>query len=182
VIETEPDTFVRRSAVGVVVAAASVLCLTMAVAEAPTLARRFGWTSSPVSPYPVGSQVDVPPPLYSTGKTILVFSRSGCSACELSRPTLSHIIDDFGRRSDVHIVLATPSAFAEDEVGFARDLHLDVTQHVAIDFSRLRLTHVPTLLVVNDDGVVVFCREGVLTEDDRGRLQQLLTIPGRVTS
>ena len=161
---------------------ASLVCVVTVVATAgalvvPAVAARLGWTSTTVRPaYEVGSRIDVPASLYADrARTVLVFGRSSCGACERAKPMLSSAIREVTRESSVSVAMVAGAGATAADRQFARDLGIPEDRFFTLDVQSLKLERVPTLVLVDQRGTVLFEREGTL---DQTHFDQLLSAAG----
>ena len=117
------DLLYRRIAIAVVAVCVVTLAATAAM-SLPGVRARLGTDRLPPS-YVVGSQIDVPSNVYSSGsRTVVLFSRADCAVCQRSKTAFAGVVTDFSGRSDIRVALVAPAASANDEVGFARAVGL----------------------------------------------------------
>jgi hypothetical protein len=150
----------------------AIVAVTIAAIASPTFRARFGF-GRPAA-YPAGSQIDVPGGLYNRSPlTLVLFIRSSCIACQNAKPMFATIKSDFDKAA-VPTTLVTNGQHADEEAAYARELGVDPSRLVALDYSgtKLKLSVVPTLALVNQRGDVVYSVEGIPTEPQR---QELLT-------
>ena len=146
--------------------AASVLALavTVLVLAVPSLSETLRSDRQPVA-YTVGDRLDLDPATFtSSARTLFLFSRFSCGACQASKPTMAAIVADLAKRPDTHVVLVVPDAVPDEERLFALELGLDPSQILRTDLHRLRLRQVPTMVLADESGKILIAREGRLTE------------------
>ena len=115
----ERDAFVGRLALLLGVAAVTVVAATMAALALPSVQERFLAERSPVA-YVEGDTIDIDPLMYrSSPRTIFLFSRFSCGACQASKPVVAGIVADLAGRLDAQVILVTGEALPEDERLFA---------------------------------------------------------------
>ena len=148
------DQLIPRVAVGAIVFATIVVSST-AIA---------GWwqmrAAPKVSAYSIGDTIDIPQQLYGgASETLVVFVRESCTACQEAAPDIAKLSAALGAMSaNVPTVVLTGSTHVEADRAFAKRLG-DVThQHLA--FNTLRLRTVPTMVLVNRRGTVLYSQEG----------------------
>jgi len=167
----------RIAAVTLMAGTVAVLATTVLTGFAPALRAKFGWSkaTSPAA-YAVGQSFDVPAIVYSTtDRTLVVFASGTCSACLKSAQALSGLFTDF-RDSPTRVVLVTPATMAADQEAFVQGLGVPASQHLTMNTSGLRLKVVPTTVLVDRLGTVLYAREGLI--DDAGRQAIRLSVDG----
>lgn len=154
------DSAIRALALGLVLAMGTAVAITMAVVAVPSL--RALVTPSPESAYVVGDLVDVPPATYSTrSATVLIFARSSCAGCRRAKPLFDEVVRRYAGADDIDVHLVSTGSRWPDELAFARSLGLEDTA-VSRRPPGLRLSSVPTLLVVSQAGRILFAKEGIV--------------------
>ncbi len=97
----QADDIVRRTTTGVLVACLAVVAVTVCAATVPAVKNRLGLSTPEGLSYAVGGRVDVPASLYSsTSRTVLVFSRSSCGACQRAKPVEAAIALELTQHPD----------------------------------------------------------------------------------
>lgn len=168
------DVFIRRVAAGLAGCCLALLIGTAAVVAVPSLRERF--SAAPVAAYQVGQSIDVPAALYrSSRRTVFVFSRADCAACQRSKLSTAELVATLRRQPAVQAVMVVGEGKAEAELRFAADLGLDEGHVAQIDLSALRLQHVPTFLLTDESGKILHVIDGVLTEEGRQSLLRAAT-------
>lgn len=107
--------------------------------------------------------------------TVVLFARFGCGACERAKPLLSSLAKDIAGRPGVRFVMVTGTASRTENLAYARELGLAEAAVVSITLTDLRLRQVPTLLLVDRQGVVRYAQEGALPSSAGSELIQVLT-------
>lgn len=116
--------------------------------------------------YAVGERIDVDRALYAkTPFTVLLFARSTCRACVLSKPLMAAVVAALHGKATVRLVLAMPDA-SEDSLEFAREIGLSSDAVVTVKPGTLRLRTVPTIAVVSQSGIIIGLRERGIMESD----------------
>jgi hypothetical protein len=146
---------------------AIALGLTAIVMAVPVVRARLGWNSAAPLSYLSGEKIDLDTAVYAgSTRTLIFFSRAGCSACQASQPAMAAITADLAKLPDVRVVMVTP-AFSQDEQFFARSVGIDETRLFPVEGKRLRIRHVPAYVMVDASGMVLLTREGRVTDADR---------------
>jgi hypothetical protein len=161
------DALVGRLALVLSIAAVTVLAATIAALALPSVWERIR-AQPPAVAYVEGETIDVDPLAFrASARTVFLFSRFSCGACQASKPVMAGIVADLAERRDVRVILVTGEALPEEEQLFARDLGLAPSRVLQTDLSRLRVRQVPTMVVADAAGRILIAREGLLTESDR---------------
>jgi hypothetical protein len=155
----------RRIAVGIIAFCTLALAVTALVGFVPALKARLGWGSVERAAYLVGDSIDVPHDLYDgSDQTLIVFASGTCGACLRSAPALSRLAEKL-RGSRTRFLLITPAARRVDQQTLVSAASLQAAESTALDLTTLRLKNVPTLVLVNQTGRILYSREGYLDED-----------------
>jgi thiol-disulfide isomerase/thioredoxin len=169
------DLLIRRAAT-----AATLLCV-VAVAGylllifRPEWRRVLGLGTGDLG-YAAGDQVDLPDRVYrSSPLTLVVFSRADCAACQGAKPALKEVIDALWPKPDVRVKVVATHAEAPAERQFARDLGLDDSDVIKISHDDLRVARVPTTLLVDRGGRVLYSVEGAPAPADREEILRIAT-------
>jgi thiol-disulfide isomerase/thioredoxin len=149
----------------------ALVAVTAAAVAFPSVGARLGFASTRPTSYTVGERVDVPASVYESSRvTLLIFARSTCSACQSAKPAFAAIAMQVDAIPEAGVRVVTSSSGGRDERAYARDLGLTDTQFVTISFDGLRLKVVPTVILVDQRGVVRFTSEGVPSAAQRDEL------------
>ncbi|MCC7043405.1 MAG: hypothetical protein IT183_06060 [Acidobacteria bacterium] len=108
--------------------------------------------------YHVGERTDVPAEWLGTGGTLLVFLRSDCAASQANAGLLAGIQSDIP--SNISVVAVVPARSGDEEIAFAARAGFDRGRIRTADFESLRLRVVPTLLLLDREGIVQLERIG----------------------
>jgi len=135
----------------------------------------LGWSAgAPTPSYAVGQKIDVSASLYErTARTVLLFARSSCQACQRSKLAMAALVHDLTEDPGVAVVLVTPGNMADIDRVFGRELGIEDARIVSAATGTLRIRHVPAIVVVDNTGRILLTREGVLTEADRRDVTQV---------
>ena len=170
-MELRTDRIVGRAALAASVALALLLVGTIAWITASVR----GWLPSSRAPYVVGELIDVPAAVYrQTPFTIVLFARSNCGACESAVPFHQSLVTLVAGRPNARMVLVSPIADRAREVTYAGTLGLADAAVIPWPTPAPRVRAAPTLVVVNDRGVILAVWEGAGTEDEqRERMKRI---------
>lgn len=174
-MNSRTDRAVGRAALAATVGLLLVVAATITIIVSPTARERLrellGWT--PPS-YQVGDASSLPSAWRDApGHTVLIFVTSNCDACRRSLPFHQAIAGAVGARPDLHlrIVLTSPG---DDEAAYAAAIGVRADQVTRINARGTRLRRVPTILIVDRQGIVVEKKEGVLPETEQHALIEKL--------
>jgi hypothetical protein len=121
--------------------------------------------------YRVGDRIEIAgSPYRRASRTVLIFSRSSCGACQSSKRLFTSLVSDLSAASNVAAVLVTPDSLVEEETRFAHDVGIPADRVLRTDLNNFNLRMVPTLVVVDSEGRVLKVHEGILTEAVRHEL------------
>jgi hypothetical protein len=98
-----------------------------------------------------------------SGPGVFVFALSHCEACRSSRGALAQIVGA-ARQVGATTLVVTGREQPASHDEFAGDLGLPPSAVHRQDLNQLRLRAVPTVVVVDARGLVVYVHEGVVTE------------------
>lgn len=143
----------RRLLTTVIVVSVVVLAGTAALVWSPTLREMVGVgpTVEP-PPYQSGDVVDVPASVYqSSNRTLLLFARSDCAACQRSESFHQSVIAA-AAAADTAVALMSPTVDTASEVSYAARLGVPVDHVHAIAPGSIKLRTVPTLMLVDATG------------------------------
>jgi hypothetical protein len=159
-----PDRRGRLGAVVVIGVCATLLAVTSLVGFAPTIRARLGWAESAQSSYLPGDLIDVPPSLYHGQRTLIVFASGTCGACRRSESALGPLAKEL-RGSATRFLLVTPNTRLVDQQALIEAVGLQSSEVSSFDLSSLRLKIVPSVVLVDRSGRILYSREGVIDED-----------------
>ena len=154
----------------------AIVAVTLAALAKPELRARLGLAPARPASYSVGDRIDVPDRLFAASPlTLLVFVRSNCGACQSAKPAFARITSQLGATS-TRTVIVTAGARSAEELGYATDVGLDRTHLETMDFSNLKLQVVPTLVLVDQRGKVLYAVEGVPSDAQQQDVLRATTI------
>jgi hypothetical protein len=161
----QPDDIVRRITTGVLVACLAVVAVTVCAATVPAVKNRLGFATTQSLSYTVGGRIDVPASLYrSTSRTVLVFSRASCGACQRAKPVEAAIALELTQHPDVPVLIVTDTTFQKDESAFAHAVGIPPSRLFRTDLTKLHLKRIPAIVVVDRSGKVLASEEGIPSE------------------
>jgi len=125
----------------------------------PRVANALGLKPPPPPPaYTSGQKIDVPTSWYdSSPKTLIIFGRASCVACEKAQPFLKGLVTRLNGRAAA--VLAHPPGADADDTAFAKSLGI-TNDRIVVSVPGLRVRATPTLVLVNKNGTVLEAWEG----------------------
>jgi hypothetical protein len=149
----------------VVTGGAVLLVLATAVLVATPL--RSWFHRSPVA-YQRGDRIDLPATLYEAGEfTTFLFARSDCGVCQETKTVYAQVIAELRSSGSTKVVLVGRASHHDEDAVYAAALGLEVTEYAPAEFGRLRLRHVPTLVVVDRTGTIIGAWEGAPPRSER---------------
>jgi thioredoxin-related protein len=156
----------RSNHLPVIVIGCTLLMLlsTVAAGFAPAVRTRLGWTAVERTAYSVGDAIDIPADLRDrTARTLVVFASGTCGACLRSTSALTRLSSEL-RGSSTTFLLVTPTKMKADQEIFVAAVGLAKTEYVSLDLSALKVRSVPTVVLVDESGRVLFSREGYVDD------------------
>lgn len=171
------ESFLRRVATVVTVLCLAIVATTIVAVASPTLRARLGLVPSAPPSYAAGSHIDLPHEMYSLAPvTLFAFVRYDCSGCQATKPILAEIAARL-REDSVPTVLVANNLHPEEELRYGTDAGLDRAHVVTMDWAGagLRLQRVPTFVLVNRTGEVIYASEGVPSESQQKDLLNAAT-------
>jgi len=168
------DVRARRVALAVMVGSVLVLAGTGVVGWTPALAKKLGWSPAATASYVRGEIIDVPRAVFERDEhTLVVFASSTCGACVRSRGAFRAVASDL-RGSATRLVLLTPASMRSCQQAFAGARGLEANEHLAIDLSKLRVRSLPTVVLVDRTGRVLYAKEGLIDSEGQAAIQQAI--------
>lgn len=102
----------------------------------------------------VGTKISLPEVNWGeSGQTLLLVSQTGCHFCSDSAPFYQRLVQEAKMRGNVRLVFVLPQPVAEGQK-YLNDLGLFVTDIVQAPLRTIRVKGTPTLILVNNSGVV----------------------------
>ncbi len=154
------DRLVRRASIAASVGLALLLAATLGYIGWPRVASALGVKPAAAPPaYAAGEPIDVPAAWYADApRTLIVFARASCAACEKSQPFLAQIVGRMQGRGGA--MMAHPPGADEDDRQFARGLGV-TDDHISVAPAGLKVRSTPTVVLVDRQGRIVGAWEGV---------------------
>lgn len=151
----EPDGIINRAVTIVVVVSLAVFAAIAALTLSPSLRQSVGLAPTPPPPaYAVGEVIDVDPSLYRGSRyTLLIMARSTCAACRQSQPAYTEFVR-LAAGAGIPSRLATFERDRGPEEAFAAAMGIPAAAVSVVDASRLRVTRVPLLFLIDSTGVI----------------------------
>jgi thiol-disulfide isomerase/thioredoxin len=139
------------------------------------LALGLGTADQPA--YALGQRVDVPAGLYDAAPlTLLIFARSSCPACERAKPAFAVLAASLRDRAAVRVTMVVDEGQQAGEREYLRDVGLPEDRLAAVDFRALRLRRIPTTVLVDRDGRVLYSQEGEPSALDAAELLRMVSL------
>ena len=142
----------------------------------PRVAAAIGIKPTPPPPappaYEAGQQIDVPAAWYSsTPRTLVLFARASCAACEKAHPFLKSLVADLSGRAGA--VMVHPSVSEHEDRSYAQSLGIpDANVHIVTANLRVRAT--PTLVLVNQQGAILAAWEGAGSPERQAEIKSTI--------
>jgi thioredoxin-related protein len=168
------DQLVGRIAVGAAAAAILLVLLTTVALAVPGVRTALGFERARGTGYAVGQRVDlVPPGSESRRHTLLIFARHDCGACQQSKSAFADLVRDL-REQGVDTVIVTNQHQRPSQVAYGQELGVREERVLSLDLSTLKVQLVPSIVLVDRAGTVVYARAGALAHDDRAAVARTL--------
>ena len=125
----------------------------------PLVAGAIGVKSAPPAPaYAAGQAFDAPAEWYANApKTLVIFARASCAACDKAQPFLKTLIASVEGRAAA--VMAHPPGTVEEDTAFAKRLGIAETDIRPVT-AGLRVRATPTIVLVDRQGMILAAFEG----------------------
>ena len=148
------DRVVARLAIGTALLAVGVVSSTAFVAWWQLRAAAASGS------YVSGETIDVPSRLYArTDRTLIVFVRASCDVCQTEAPELRSVVHRLEALPEsVPTAIVTGSIDTDADREFARSFKNATHEHIAFDTLKVRT--VPTMVLVDRRGRILFAQEG----------------------
>jgi thiol-disulfide isomerase/thioredoxin len=132
----------------------------------PRVAGAIGFKPAAPPPQPpaylASELIDVPAYWYNDApKTLVLFARASCGACDKARPFLASLVSGLGGRAKA--VMAHPAGAEADDLAFAQSLGIPENQIRKVT-ANLRVKATPTIVLVNQQGTILAAWEGAGAE------------------
>jgi len=156
---TSSDRTVDRFSVAATLGLVLMVAATAGYIGWPRVANALGLKPEvPPPAYAAGQRVDVPAAWYdSSPKTLIIFGRASCVACQKAQPFLKGLVARLNGRAPAFLA-HLPGADADD-VAFANSLGITGDRIVVVG-PDLRVRATPTIVLVNQNGTVIDAWEG----------------------
>jgi hypothetical protein len=126
------------------------------------------------SAYQLGQAVDTGD-IYSTSAfTVILFVRSSCGASVASVPAFRAIAQLVEASPSTRIVVVPTEAWSKEAAAFVGEMGLSEAHVRMLDFARLKVKVVPTLLVVDRVGRIRLVQEGIPPESRVEAVQSIV--------
>jgi len=161
---TPSDRRVKRFATATTAFCGLLVATTLAY---PFVRARIGWAAAPTG-YAVGDTIDLPAAAFrGAPHTLVVFVRASCAVCQQMTPLLTTILSRVSEHPSMRVLLVTPATDGDAEHAFADEIGIAREQRVALDLTLLRVTRVPTVVVVNERGKIEYVHIGKPSSAER---------------
>ena len=123
---------------------------------------------APQPAYAAGQTFDAPPAWYADApRTLVIFARASCTACEKAQPFLKELVGTVGPKAAA--VMAHPPGAPDEDAQFARSLGIADDRIVVVD-AGLRVKSTPTIVLVDQRGTILHAWEGVGPVENQARI------------
>jgi thiol-disulfide isomerase/thioredoxin len=164
------DKIVGRLVVVVAVACVAVIAVTVAALAEPAVRAQFGFGPARATSYEVRQRIDLPASAYAAApRTLVLFARGNCAACRKAAPFFKMLASELAGRGGLQMRVVMDAASDADRteaIAYVASLGLDRTALVAVDLEATRIKRVPTLVLVDRDGTVLFDWESPMPQDE----------------
>jgi len=172
----QADRLLRRAATAVTIGCVMVVAGSALVMAVPALRDRWGQSPPGNAGYRVGERIDLPATTHeSFPLTLLLFTRTGCGACQAAKPALASLVAGLRDRPSIRTLMIVREGSEPEEREYIRAIGLDEDRLVGVDFRNLRLRRVPTMVLVDRDGKVRYSLEGAPTAPKQEELIRIAT-------
>jgi len=151
--------------------AANIAIIIAAISFTAVLAKRYFSPTVAIAPAPVaagipsGTKADfIDIDWAKNSRTLLLVLQSSCSFCTESAPFYQRLARETAQRSDVHLVAVLPQDVAEG-AKYLNSLGVPIQDVRQAQLGRLGVTGTPTLILINDKGIVTNSWVGKLSGD-----------------
>ena len=147
------DRIVSRTA-GILSVFLVVLLLgTVAALAWPRVSKGLGLGPKKEAAYKTGDVVDAPREWYDGAPhTLIIFARADCGACVAAKPFFKSLVSRVQATGKARVVLGGVSPEGLPDAAYAKAIGLDEGMARTTKPKQLRLTGVPTLVLVSADG------------------------------
>jgi thiol-disulfide isomerase/thioredoxin len=123
---------------------------------------------------PVGSKISLPGVDWSGNKqTLLVVLQKGCHYCSESAPFYQRLVRETAGRENIHLLAVLPQTVDESKKYLA-DLGVAIGDIKQAELDAVNVGGTPTLILVNNQGVVMGSWVGKLTTDGEAEVLRRL--------
>ena len=117
-----------------------------------------------------GTKVSLPGVDWSkNGRTLLLVLQKGCHFCAESAPFYQRLVRETSGRGQVHLVAVLPQEVSEGKQ-YLDEMNVPIDEVKQAAPSSLGVRGTPTLILVNNSGVVVDVWQGKLPADDESKV------------
>jgi len=175
------DRLVRHASLAASIGLAVMLTTTVVYIGWPRVTSALGVKPAPPRPSPpaylAGQKIDAPAAWYAGApQTLIVFARASCSACERAQPFLKTLVGRMQGRGGA--MMAHPAESQEDDRKFARSLGV-ADDRIMITPAGLRVKATPTIVLVNEKGVIINAWEGAARTEVQAEMVKTIELARR---
>jgi thiol-disulfide isomerase/thioredoxin len=151
---------------------ANIAIIMVAVLMGIVLVKKYLLTdhTEPAPEVVAGTKVSLPGVDWSkNGQTLLVVLQKGCHFCAESAPFYQRLARETSERRQVHLVAVLPQEVSEGKQ-YLDEMKVPIEEVKQAAPSSLGVRGTPTLILVNNSGVVVDVWQGKLLADDESKV------------
>lgn len=168
------ETLFRRLAVAATALLACAALLTTAILIFPSVRMAVVGSGDGARALLPGQVMKLPGVLDgSRAMTVVLFARSTCGACQMSKPVIQATFNRLRSNQEVDILLVSPDPTAKEEQDYAAEFGLAGKLHGLPDGSS-EITRVPTLVALDQRGMILFVKEGLVAQADVDAMEAVL--------
>jgi thioredoxin-related protein len=134
---------------------------TLLVLAVPGVRTWFQSIAAGAPAYVAGESIDVRVSLYDQAqRTLIIFARSSCASCQRAKPLLVQVVSEIRDQPGWDIRMMATASDDAAELEYAHEIGLEPSA-VTLAPRGLRLSTVPTIVVVDRQGLILFSQEGL---------------------
>ena len=123
---------------------------------------------------PVGAKVSLPGVDWSNNnQTLLLVLQRGCHFCTESAPFYQRLVRETAGRENIHLIAVLPQTFDESKK-YLDDLGVTIEEVKQAQLDSIGVYGTPTLILVNNQGVVITSWVGKLSADGEAEVLRRL--------
>ena len=160
-------TLLDRASLLVSCCAVTIVALTVLALQTPRLASWLGVRPDAIA-YDIGGPIDLPPRFFAASDvTALLFVRANCAVCQETKAMYADVVRAVKATPGARVLAVIGVPVRPEDAAYASELGLGATEQMPVDLASLRLRRVPTLIIVNRDGLIIRSWEGAPAMSER---------------